>query len=75
MTSISPQPEDYKLFCTVCDTRLPPMLSWTIQKNGAVHLRADCPKCGRWLTWLAQTEQWVRKAPRHPFSEAYARLP
>ncbi|MCC6315941.1 MAG: hypothetical protein IT337_18230 [Thermomicrobiales bacterium] len=47
--------------CRACGP-VAPAVRWQTASNGARHLRADCPRCGRWVKFLAQTPAWTRLA-------------
>ena len=40
-----------------------PVLEWRYMTGGRVHLGAYCPRCGRWIKWVSQTDEWLAEAP------------
>ena len=61
-----------ELTCPYCATVDEPYLGWQVFDNGAVHLRAECRSCGRYIKYLKQSEPdgspsvWALMAPSRP---------
>lgn len=55
-----------KLKCQRCQTEAEPDLVWQTAKNGVSHLRANCPKCGRYIQFVSQVSSEAQNAPPKP---------
>jgi phage FluMu protein Com len=47
--------------CERCCADVRPLLAWR-----GTHLRADCPRCGRYVKFVPQGAPWVDRAPPRP---------
>lgn len=52
---------DTYLTCAAC-AEVRPRLTWQAKAGGGYHLRADCPRCGRYIKFVPQVEPWVEMA-------------
>ena len=50
-------PADRVLFCRRCEDMVAPVLS-----RSGVHIRADCPECGRYVKFVRQVSEHPRYA-------------
>lgn len=51
------------LTCAGCAKAAVPQLSWQQMSSGAMHLRADCGECHRWIKFVEQSPLWLSLAP------------
>lgn len=53
-----------RIRCMRCgDTPL--TLSWKVFDDGTRHIRGECSKCDRFVAWMPQTEENVRRADEY----------
>jgi hypothetical protein len=48
-----------ELHCPSCDAAAPPEVTWQTISDGRRFLRAECPRCRRYLKYLSQTPEHV----------------
>ncbi len=41
------------------------VVTWQEDRRGGRRIRAECLRCGRWLTWLPQAPLWTQQADRN----------
>ena len=41
-------------------------IEWRTLPGGRVYLGAYCSACGKWLSWLPQSDLWLDRAPTPP---------